>query len=168
MMFLAEFSVIRPEWGLLFWSTVFFIAFWLIIGKFGFGPIKNALKNRESDIQRAMDAAEEAKREVAEMKSKNEELLKEAQAERMQMLTEARETKEQIIKEAKEKANAEYTAIVSAAKSDIENEKQAAILEVKNQLGQMALGIAEKMVIKDLGNEAANVEYVNRLVEELN
>ena len=85
MIYLADFSVIKPDVGLLFWSTIFFLIFWFAIGKFAFRPIKDALKNRETDIKNALDSAEEAKREVAAMKSKNDDLLKEAQAERIQV-----------------------------------------------------------------------------------
>jgi len=168
MMYLADFSVIKPDVGLIVWSTVFFVIFWLLIGKLAFKPIKDALKNRESDIKNALDSAEEAKREVAAMKSKNDEELRKAQEERVQVLREAKETAERVVREAKDKAKDEANGIIANASREIESQKQAAIRDIKSQVGNMAVEIAEKILKKELSADQANAAYVQRMVDDLN
>ncbi len=168
MIFLADFSVIKPDIGLILWSTVFFLIFWGLIGKLAFRPIKDALKNRETDIKNALDSAEEARREVAAMKSENDELLKKAQEERIQVLREAKETAERVVREAKDKAKDEANGIIANASREIESQKQAALRDIKSQVGSMAVTIAENILKKELSGDQANADYVQRMVDDMN
>ena len=167
MLFLADFSVIKPDFGLLFWTSIFFILFWTLIGKFAFKPIVESLKKRTSDIQDALDEAKKAKEEMQALNSKNEALIKEGQAQRATIIKEAKAAKDAIINEAKAKAKEEANRIVSTAKAEIEAQKKAALTEVKNQVGQMALDIAEKVIRKELQGDAEQVSFVNKLVDEI-
>ena len=167
MFFLADFNVIKPDWGLLFWTSIFFVLFWTLIGKFAFKPIVESLKKRTSDIQDALDEAKKAKEEMQALNSKNEELIKEGQAQRATIIKEAKAAKDAIINEAKAKAKEEANRIVSTAKAEIEAQKKAALTEVKNEVGQMALGIAEQVIRKELKGDADQVSFVNKLVEEI-
>lgn len=166
-LFLAEFSVIRPEPGMLVWTTLIFLIFWFIIGKFAFKPIGEALKNRENTIQSALDEAKRTKIEMEQLKSENDKILAEAREERSKMLKEAKETKEAIISEAKGKAKDEAQKIVAGAMNEIENQKKAAITELKNMAGLMAIDIAEKVIRKDLKDNAEQQSYVNSLINEI-
>ncbi len=166
-LFLADFSVIRPDPGLIFWTTVIFLIVWFVLGRFAFRPIQEALKKRESDIQASLDEAKRTHEEMANLKAENEQLLKQAQEERTKILREAKEAKETIINEAKTKAKEEARAIVASAKEEIENQKMAAIVEVKNQVGNMALDIAEKLLHKELQGDASQQQFVQKLVDEL-
>ena len=167
MIFLADFSVIKPDFGLLFWTSVIFLLIWFLMSRFAFGPITESLKKRQSDIQDALDEAKKAKEEMAALNSRNEELIKEAQSERAKILKEAKEVKESIISEAKTRAKEDANRIVSTAKMEIEGQKKAALLDAKNQIGQMALDIAEKVIRKDLSANKEQVSFVNKLVEEI-
>jgi len=168
MFFLAEFNVIQPDWGLIFWTTFFFLIFWFIIGKYAFKPIGKALKDRESDIQGALDKAKEAKEEMANMKAENETLIAQAREERARIIKEAKDTGNNIVNEAKTKAKDEAQKIVLSAKTEINNQKQAAMIDVKNQAGTMAIDIAEKILKRELSNKAEQVSYVNDLVKDAN
>ncbi len=168
MIFLFDFSVIKPDVGLLLWTTIFFLLFWGLIGKFAFRPIANALKKRENDIQNALDEAKRAKEEMDNMKSENEKLLVEARQERLNLLKEAKETKTAIINEAKDKAKEEAAKIVATSMVEIENQKKVALSEVKNQVGAMALDIAEKVIRKELAGTKDHESFVDSLVKELN
>ncbi|MBT8189512.1 MAG: F0F1 ATP synthase subunit B [Bacteroidia bacterium] len=163
----ADFSVIKPDVGLLFWTTIFFLLFWFLIGKYAFKPIANALKKREDDIQDALDEAKRAKEEMANLKAENEKILAEARQERASIIKEANNLKSSIIKEAKEKAKEEAGRVTNSAILEIENEKKAAIIELKNQVGSMATEIAEKVIRKELSNSAEHESFVNKLVEEI-
>jgi len=167
MIYLAEFSVIRPEWGLLIWSTVIFVLFWALVGKFAFGPIRDALKKREGDIQDALDEAKNAREEMANLKAENEQILAQAREERSNILKEAKAAKDAIVNEAKTKAKEESQRIVANAKAEIETQKTAAILDVKNQAGMMALSIAEKIIKKQLTGDSEQEKFANSLIDEI-
>ncbi len=167
-MFLVEFSPIIPEFGMFFWTLLMFLLVWFFLGKKAFGPIADALTEREESIQKALDQAETAKEEMAALQASNEKLLQQAREERAAMLNEAKETKNAIIAEAKAKAKADATKIISDAQVEIENQKKAAIAEVKSQVGSLALGIAEKVLQKELKGNEEQVNLVNKLVTEIN
>jgi F-type H+-transporting ATPase subunit b len=166
MLFLADFSVIKPEPGLLFWTTLIFLLFWFLMSKFAFKPIAESLKKRENDIQTSLDEAKQARAEMAGLKAENEKLLAQAREERTMILKEAKDAKEDIIAEAKTRANAEYTRKVESAILDIENQKKAAMIDLKNRMGQMAVEISEKILRQKLEGGASQETYVQKLVDE--
>lgn len=167
MLFLAGFPVLMPDPGLLFWTTVIFLLFWFIMSRVAFKPIANALKDRETDIQNALDEAKKARAEMSQLQAENEKLLAQAREERTAILKEAKEAKEEIIAEAKERANAEYKRRVESALQDIENQKMAAMVELKNQAGQLAIEVAEKILRKELANNPEQVAYAKGLVDQI-
>lgn len=167
-MFLVEFSPIIPEFGMFFWTLLMFLLVWFFLGKKAFGPIADALTEREESIQNALDQAEIAKQEMASLQASNEKLLQEAREERVAMLNEAKATKNALIAEAKAKAKADANKIISDAQVEIENQKNAALAEVKSQVGAIALDIAEKVLQKELKGDESQVSLVNKLVSEIN
>jgi F-type H+-transporting ATPase subunit b len=164
---LLDFSPLKPDFGLLFWSTVFFLLFWFLIGKLGFKPIIKALKDRQDEIQNSLDAAKHARIEMSNLKAENEKILAEAREEKMNIIKEAKESATIVIAEARDKAKEEAQRILKQAKEDIENAKKAAMVDVKNEIGAMALNLAEKVIKKELADKPANVEYVKRLLNEV-
>ena len=150
MIFLAGFAPFQPTPGLALWSLIIFLLFWGLMSKFAFKPMMNGLKKRESDIKSALEEAQKAREEMANLKAENETILAEAREQRATMLREAKETKAAIISEAKDKAREEANRMTSTAKIEIENEKKAAMIEVKNDVGNMATEIAEKILRKEL------------------
>ena len=164
---LVTFTPFQPTPGLAIWSLVIFLLFWFLMSKFAFKPIAQALAKREGDIQDAMAAAKKAREEMVNMKSENEKLLAQAREERAKILQEAKEIKNQIITEAREKAKEEASKIATNAMHDIENQKKAAITEVKNEIGNMALSIAEKVIRKELKGNTEQETFVNTLVKDL-
>lgn len=168
MIFLAEFSPIKPDFGLFFWTLVIFLVFLFLLSKFAFKPIIKALGDREKSIADALSSAELARAEMAKLKSDNEKTLVEAREERMKMLKEAKETANQIIAEAKNSAKEEASKIMKSAQQEIDNMKQQALTDVKNEAGMLALNIAEKVLRKELSGDAEQVAYVNALAKEMN
>ncbi len=167
MLFLADFSVIKPDPGLLIWTTLIFGLFWFLMSRFAFKPIAESLKKRELDIQNSLDEAKRAREEMSHLQAENEKLLAQAREERSQILKEAKEAKDEIIAEAKERANAEYKRKVESAIQDIENQKMAAMVALKNQAGQLAIDIAEKVLRKELSNQADQEAYAKSLAESI-
>lgn len=168
MITLITFSPFLPTPGLAIWSLVIFLLFWFLVGKFAFGPIANAIEKRENEIQDSMDAAKIAQQEMVNMKSENEKLLAQAREERTKILQQANESKNQIISEAKGQAKEEASKIMNSAARDIETQKQSAMKEVKNEVGTLAIGIAEKIIKKELKGSPEQEQYVNTLVNDLN
>lgn len=167
MIFLAsEFSPILPEFGIFFWTMFIFLIVWAGLGTFAFKPIQRALKKREEDIQNSLDQAKRAREEMAQLQATNEQLLKQAQEERLAILKEAKEAKENIIKESKEKAKEEAQKIVVAAKADIEHMKLEVMTNIKNEVGAMAISIAEKLLLGQLKDHANEECLAQKLVDD--
>lgn len=158
---LGEFSV-----GLFFWQTLLFVALVLLLKKFAWKPILDAVNEREQGIKDALDSAEQAKQEMANLQADNEKLLKEARAERDAMLKEARDIKNKMINDAKEEAKGEADKMVAQAQAAIESEKKAAIADLKNQVASLSLEIAEKVVKENLASDDKQQKLVKSLLDD--
>jgi F-type H+-transporting ATPase subunit b len=153
------------SFGLLFWQLLLFIGLVLLLKKFAWNPILEAVNDREEGIKNALEAAASAKKEMASLNEDNERILKEARAERDALLKEAREIKETLISEAKDEAKKEANGLLKAAKSAIEIEKKAAIAELKNQVATMSISIAEKVLQQELSSKEEQLALVNKMLE---
>jgi len=160
-------ELLTPSIGLLFWTSIIFIVLLVVLGKFAWKPIITALSEREQSIENALQAAEKAKLEMQELSANNEKMLAEARLERDNMLKEARDAKDAIIAEAKSKASAEAEKLLVAAREAINNEKLAAITELKNQVAGMSIEIAEKIIRHELSNDEKQKSLVNNLLKEV-
>jgi len=152
-----------PE-SLVFWTTLIFVVFFLLMRKFAWKPILGAVKGREDSINNALLAAENAKKDMLNLKSDNEKLLAEARAERDLMIKEAREIKEKMIADAKSEAQAQGAAMIESAKATIESEKNAAMAELKNQVSSLSLEIAETLLKGELSNKEAQTKLVEKML----
>jgi F-type H+-transporting ATPase subunit b len=168
MLFLADFSVIKPDPGLIFWTSIIFIVLYLILAKFAWKPIQNALKKRDDDIQYSIDEAKRVSAEMAKLKADNQTMLAEAREESMRITRSAEATASKMVSEAKEEAKAAQQKIATDAKRDIENMRQAAMVDLKQQVGAMALDVAEKVLRKELKTDAGQQALVKELVGNLN
>ncbi len=161
-------SLLSPDLGIFFWTVLIFIILWTILGKTAWKPITDALKDRENRIENSLKQAEIARDEMAALKADHEKLLQEAKEERSRIIREAKEIKDGIIGEARDKAKEEATKIVDAARADIENQKMAAIIEVKNLIGQSAIDLTKDLLGRELGDTKAQAAYVAKEIENLN
>ncbi len=160
-------ELVQPGLGLIVWMTVAFALLIWILGKFAWKPIMRGLKERENSIDEALNQANKAREEMKELKFSNEQLMKEAKEERDNILREARKVKESIIEEARMKANEEANRIVENAKEAIEYEKMAAITEMKNQLAQLSIEIAEKIIMEELSTRDKHKALIDRMLKEV-
>lgn len=154
------------SFGLFFWQLLLFIGLVLLLKKFAWKPILEAVNDREEGIKQALESAEQAKKEMASLNADNERVLKEARIERDALLKEAREIKDQLISDAKEEAKSEANNILQAAKGAIEVEKKAAIAALKNQVATLSISIAEKVVQKELESEKEQLALVDKMLEK--
>ena len=161
-------ELLTPGTGLIFWQVIVWIILIVFLAKFAWKPIIGSLKIREDSIKEAIESAEQAKEEMAKLKSENEKLLQEARLDRDEMLKQARESGNVIIEEAKVAATTISAKMIKDAKATIYTEKQAVLTEVKNQVAMLSLEIAEKLVKKQLNNDKEQKEVVADFVKGIN
>lgn len=160
-------DLLTPAFGLIFWTLVAFLTAFFILKKFAWPAIINGLNEREKTIADSLATAERVKQEMAQLKSENEALMAQAREERAQMLKEAKETKDKIINEAKEQAKIEANKIIVDANNAIQNQKMAALTDVKNQIGHMVVEVSEKVIRRELAGQGDQEAYIRRLADDL-
>ena len=158
---ISEFS-----FGLFFWQLLIFIFLVLLLKKFAWKPILDTVNERESSIKDAMSEADKARNEMAAIQESNQKVLKEARAEREALLKDARNTGAEIVAQAKTDAKTEANKIISQAQEAIQNEKRAAVNELKNQVAQVSLEIAEKVIDTELANKDKQAQLVDKLLKD--
>jgi F-type H+-transporting ATPase subunit b len=161
-------DLLLPGIGLLVWTLIAFLLVFYILKKFAWKIIIQSLNDREKGIADSLETAKTVKAEMALMKSENESLMQQAREERTKMLKEAKDTKEKMISEAKEQAKAEAAKVIADAHAAIQTEKMAALTDVKNQIGNMVIEIAEKVIRKQLDNKAEQEKYIQQMAGEIN
>ena len=146
--------------GLIIWTTIIFTLLLMVLKKFAWKPILNAVDERNKSIEEALKSADKAKEEMALLNADNEKILNEARLQRDALLKEAREIKAGIINDAKEKANKEADKILTSANEQIANEKMKAITELKNSVAVLSIDIAEKVLKRELNEKTNQEEFV--------
>ena len=160
---LGEFS-----FGLFIWQTLIVVCLLLLLRKFAWNPILNAINDREEGIRSALQSAEDARAEMQNLQSDNERILKEARAERDGLLKEARDIKQKIIDDAKDEAKTQAAQIMNQARVAIESEKQAAVAELKQQVASLSIEIAEKVTKETLTDDKKQTQLVEKLLKDVN
>ncbi len=160
-------DLLTPEFGLFFWTLLAFLTVFIILRKFAWKPILNMLGEREKGIADSIATAEKVKAEMSQLKSENEKLLAQAREERTTMLREAKDMKDRIINEAKDQAKVEANKIILDAQAQIMQQKNAALTEVKNEIGTLALDVAERILRKQLNAADGQDAYMKMLAEDI-
>ncbi len=160
-------GLLTPGFGLIFWTLLAFLVVFFILRKYAWPAIIKGLHEREQSIAQALETAEKVKAEMALMKNENEALLVKAREERAQLLKEARETRDKIVNEAKEQAKIEANKIMVEATAAINQQKMAALTDVKNQVGNLVIEVSEKVLRRELANKSEQEAYINTLANEI-
>lgn len=169
MIFLFDsMSLVMPEIGYFFWTALAFVIFWMLIGKFAVRPIQNSIEARNKSIEDSLAQAELARKEIASMQAKNEDLLKEAREERSKIVNEAKAFSDKFRAEQMDRAKADAAKVLADAKSEIDNMKKQAMNEVKNEVGKLAVEMSEKILRTKLSDDPAQQELVKKMVAEMN
>ena len=155
------------SFGLFIWQIVIFVGLILLLKKFAWKPILDAVNEREEGIKNALESAENAKKEMQDLQADNQRILQEARLERDSMLKEAREMKEKIVADAKNEAQAQGQKMIEQAKTAIESEKNAAMNELKLQVSTLSLSIAEKLLKDELSNKEAQAKLIENMLGDV-
>mgnify|MGYP000988071233 FL=1 len=155
------------SFGLFIWQVLIFVGLILLLKKFAWKPILDAVNDREEGIKNALLSAENAKREMQNLTAENERLLADARLERDAMMKDAREIKEKMINDAKTEAQLAGEKMIAQAKAAIESEKNAAMAELKAQVSSLSLNIAEKVLKDELSNKESQTKLVEKMLDDV-
>lgn len=158
--------LIQFSFGLIFWMIVSFLTVLFILKKFAWKPILGVLSERERTIEEALNEARRSREEFAAMNARNEDLMRQAREEREVLLKEARDIRDREIAVAKDKAKAEADALLARARTDIQNEKNAALTEMKNQVASLSILVAERILRDKLADSAVQQALVDKVMSE--
>jgi F-type H+-transporting ATPase subunit b len=167
-LFLVDFNVLKPDLGLIFWTVVIFLVLYIILGRLAFRPIQKALRRRDEEIQTSIDEAKRARAEMQAQADENQRLLIEAREERTRIITDAEKQGKEMVAAARNEAREAAQKVATDAKRDIDNMRKAAMVDLKKEVGTMAIEIAEKILQKDLKSDANQEAFVRELVNDLN
>lgn len=160
-------DLVSPNPGLILWTLVSFLILLFLLKKFAWKPILSAISERERSIEEALNKADLAREEMSRLSNENEALLKQARIERDAILKEAKELKDQIVAEAKKSAQEEGAKMIEKAKVEINNQKIAALDEVKNQVAALSLDIAEKVLRKQFDDKQKQDTLISDLLKDV-
>ena len=158
---------ITPDYGTIFWMLIIFGITLYILKKFAWKPILKALKDRETSIANALASATKAREEVKGLKADHEKIIAEARREKEVILKEAKEVKDKMLADAKSQASQEGQKIVEAARQQIQAEKKAAINEMKQQITELSIDVAEKIIKKEFKDKKTQESMVEDLLKDL-
>ena len=161
-------ELLTPSIGNIFWTAVVFLLLVILLKAFAWKPILSAVKEREDNIQDALNQAKLAKREMETLKADNERIMREAKIERDAILKEARDIKDRIVAEAKDAAKSEGDKLIEAARQTINAEKNAAMADIKSTIGILSVNIAESILKQKLENSEAQNELVQNYLNKSN
>ena len=166
MIFLAN-SLTTPAIGTVVWTTLIFTLFFLILSKFAWKPILNAVKARDEMIKGSLAAAEKAREDMTRLQSDNEAILRKAREEREVILKDARDIRDKLISEAKDKATEEAEKIVEKARVNIESEKRKALSEIHDQVATLSVDIASKLLGEQLKKSGEQEKLIDNYLKEI-
>jgi F-type H+-transporting ATPase subunit b len=161
-------SLVSPAIGLVFWTTVIFILFFLVLKKFAWKPVLNAVKARDEMIKGSLASAEEARKEMQKLQSDNEAILRKAREEREGILKEARDVRDRMIAEAKGKASEEAEKLIEKARAGIEREKSSAIADIREQVANISVEIASKLLTEKLSRTGEQEKLIESYLKDIN
>lgn len=160
-------SLITPDFGLIFWMTLIFAIVFFILAKFGFPIITGMVEKRNERITQSLQLAKEAEKMLDEIAVQQANLLEETRAEQNRLIQEAAHSRDTIIAQAHEQAQAEADKVMEHAREQIASDREAALNDIRAQVAAFSMEVAEKVIRKNLSEDAAQVELINSLVDEL-
>ena len=160
-------DLLIPSSGLLFWMSLTFLVVLCVLWKWGFPVIVNMVAERKAFIDDSLQKAREANERLANIQKEGESILQEAREKQALILKDAAATRDSIVEKAQQKAREECVRMLEEARNEIENEKQAAISEIRNQVAKLSILIAEKVVRKNLSDDKAQMELIDRMLDDV-
>ena len=159
-------ELVTPDFGLFFWMLITFFIVMLILKRFAWKPILQALKQREMFINESLTSAKEAREEFEQLKKDNQKIIEKTKLERDTLLKDAKHSAQDIIDEAKDKASKEADKLIEQARKNIENQKIDALNQIRTQIAELSVEIAEKLIKKELSEDKEQEKLVNSMLKD--
>ena len=160
-------DLLIPSTGLLFWMTITFLVVFFLLWKFGFPVITGMVKERQAFIDESLKKAHEANERLANIQKEGESILQEAREKQAQILKEAAATRDAIVEQAQTKARSEGARLLDEAKAAIEQEKKAAIADIRQQVATLSVQIAEKVLKQNLKDDKSQMDLIDRMLDDV-
>jgi F-type H+-transporting ATPase subunit b len=160
-------DLLIPSTGLLFWMTITFLVVFFLLWKFGFPVITGMVKERQAFIDESLKKAHEANERLANIQKECESILQEAREKQAQILKEAAATRDAIVEQAQTKARNEGVRLMDEAKAAIEQEKKAAIADIRKQVATLSVQIAEKVLKQNLKDDKSQMDLIDRMLDDV-
>ncbi len=160
-------SILTPDLGFLFWMLLAFLVVFGVLAFLGFPAITNMVEGRKKYIDESLRKAHEASERLENIKQEGESMLQEAREKQAQLLKEATDTRDAIVEKAQEKAKEESNRLITDAKAQIEAEKQNAIRDIRSQVAELSVKIAEKIVKEQLSSDEKQMDLIDKLLDEV-
>ena len=160
-------AILTPDLGLLFWMLLAFAVIFFALAKYGFPAIVGMVEERKNFIDESLRKAHEAQERLANIEKEGESILQEAREKQAQILREAAETRDAIVEQAQEKARTEGARLLDDAKIAIEQEKKAAIADIRSQVAALSVEIAEKVLKQNLKDEQSQMDLIDRMLDDI-
>lgn len=160
-------DLLIPSTGLLFWMTIVFLIVLAVLWKWGFQAITKMVKERKDYIDDSLRKAHEANEKLANIQKEGESILQEAREKQAAVLKEATATRDAIIAKAENQAKDRGAQLINDAKAEIEQEKQQAIREIRGQVAELSVKIAEKIIKQQLATDDKQMELINKILDEV-
>ena len=159
-------AILTPDLGLLFWMLLAFAVVFFVLAKYGFPAITGMVDERNRFIDDSLRKAKEAEERLANIQQEGEAILQEAREKQAQILKEAAESRDTIVEQAQQKARTEGTRLLEEAKAAIEQEKKAAIADIRQQVAVLSVEIAEKVLRQNLRDDKSQMELIDRMLDD--
>ncbi|SFW34159.1 F-type H+-transporting ATPase subunit b [Prevotellaceae bacterium HUN156] len=158
-------AILTPDFGLFFWMLIAFLVVFVLLAKFGFPVITGMVEERKNFIDDSLRKAHEAQERLANIQQEGESILQEAREKQAQILKEAAESRDAIVEQAQQKARAEGARLLDEAKAAIEQEKKAAIADIRQQVATLSVDIAEKVLRQNLRDDKSQMDLIDRMLD---
>lgn len=166
-MILIKVNILAPDMGLMFWTLLIFLILLFLLKKFAWKPIVSALKEREESIEKALNEARTAREEIENLKLENDKIITQAKLDRDAMLRQAKELGDSIVNQAKENAQKEGKQILSETRALVKKEKEQAMLELKNEIGDLVIKTASKVIRQELTSNDQQKKIIEESLKDL-
>ena len=160
-------AILTPDLGLLFWMLLAFLVVFCVLAKWGFPAITQMVDERKKYIDESLQKAHEASERLENIKQEGEAILQEAREKQAQILNEAAETRDALVEKAQQKAREEGARMLNEAKAEIEQEKQAAIADIRQQVASLSVEIAEKVLKQNLQSNQSQMDLIDRMLDDV-
>ena len=160
-------SLVTPDTGLLFWMVVIFGIVFFLLWKFGFPIITDMVEKRSAHIDESLKLAREAEIRMQDLAREQEQLVEKSRQEQTRILQEATRTRAEIIAKAEQEAADRAAQLLQKARTEIEAEKESALRDIRKEVADLSVAIAEKVIRKELATDKDQMAYVDRLVQEI-